>query len=286
MCIISFPVLSVNSTKIFIGINNDCTRQITVYCNKVHNKVSDNAMILPVPYPESVKLIDLTNYSNFFEKLDDCFETITNTRGTIVDNGTRVMLDCNSKIDVVSVGSYLTSIAKNIDDLVNIDSSVFNISPDCAESLKGYPEHYGFIVCKLAQENKKYHPFGYSHQIEKELFIPTKHYHGRTRSQEFFDHYIYTWNCWSDECHQYSSYGTSESTKKIKYKINEKMLGKLSFPPQFNLSKINEHIYKYRIKGQYPNKDFYATYQEVKPPEYSNLFYKTRPKTNNVCKMM
>ena len=52
MCIISGPVLSVNSTKILCLPSRNGKRQLTVYSNAVATPDS-NAMCLPVPTPKS-----------------------------------------------------------------------------------------------------------------------------------------------------------------------------------------------------------------------------------------
>jgi hypothetical protein len=54
MCIISGPVISVNSTKILALPSNDGTRQLTVYRNAVATPES-NAMCLPCPNPETIE---------------------------------------------------------------------------------------------------------------------------------------------------------------------------------------------------------------------------------------
>ena len=90
MCIISYPVLLVNSTNIFVGPNKNYTRQITVYSNKVHNTKTDNAMILPVPYASTVQLFDLSKYPNFFKDIDNCFSAPRSKGASI-----------NFKLDVV-----------------------------------------------------------------------------------------------------------------------------------------------------------------------------------------
>lgn len=264
MCIISYPVLLVNSTNIFVGPNKNYTHQITVYSNKVHNTKTDNAMILPVPYANTVQLFDLSKYPNFFKDIDNCFSAPRSKGATSI----------NFKLDVVSVGSYLASVANNYRDLLNIDKSVFNLSDDCAKMLKMYPSHYGFIVCKLANENKEYHPFAYSHRIEKKLFIPTKHYHGGSHEKEieFFDHNIFTWK--------------SEINLQSNNSVVINKFKNLKMPPEFELSNLDiiqknifetpceiiEDFHKYRIRGHLPNKDFYATYKQ--------------PTTKNSCIIM
>jgi hypothetical protein len=274
MCIISLPVLKVDSTNIFIGISDDYLSQITIYSNKVHNTSSNNAMILPVPC-SNVKFFEVD--SNFFDKLDKCFEMNVKSFAKYRSASLSDKITPNSVLPVISVGSYLVSVAPTLEDLKRVDN-IFTLSPDCAEALKDYPNHFGFIVCKLENKEKKYHPLGYSFSINQKLFIPTKHYHGtQTKDIEYFDHNIYTWGCSSEECHQYSTiYKETESpdckeiyrhkTKnKLPYHLVQKELKNLKIPKEIKLCDTND-IFKYNIHGFYPNKDFYAEFDTTKVP--------------------
>lgn len=79
MCIISGEIESVYKTKIFCGVNREKNRQLTVYANSVKTNMTNNAMILPVVFPDSLQFHDLQNYSHFF---DDCNVAFNTFRGS------------------------------------------------------------------------------------------------------------------------------------------------------------------------------------------------------------
>ena len=41
--------------------------------NEVINNCKNNVMILPVPYPDTIEFIDLSNYTNIFEDCQKSF---------------------------------------------------------------------------------------------------------------------------------------------------------------------------------------------------------------------
>ncbi len=178
MCIVSLNVASIADTKIFVGLSSDKRRQLTVYSNQIDNDSNNNAMILPVPFPESVEFVNLRNYKNLFEDCQSCFYNAS--RG-VTRNATLSASNYNSeKLKVFHLGSYQVSLAMNLNDLKRVDENVFVLSEGCEETLtKNYKQsHWGFIICKLAKGNEEYHPFGYSHNLlNNDIFIPTKHYH-------------------------------------------------------------------------------------------------------------
>lgn len=245
MCIIANPVASVDATKIFVAPNKDQTKQYTVYSNKINNKIENNVMILPVPYPTSVEFIKVDD--NFFKKCDECFsEPYDGARSFSLS-------DCAKTLKVHDVGSYLASIVNTVSEIKNLDK-IFSIPNDCRKVLQEYPSHYGFIICKLKTDSKEYHPFAYSHSLDTELFIPTKHYHGHTTSKyEHFDHSIYIYNA------------------SIKVPLKEWNLEKQNFSYQpLDLGGYIQ-FHKYVLEGPFENTDFFAKYKE--------------PSTEGVCKL-
>ncbi len=191
MCIISEPVEEVSKTKILVGVNSDFTKQITVYSNDVENYSESNAMILPVPNPQSVKFIDLSNYSKIFNDADSVF-TLEKSRSL----SRNFSLGINNTLTIHNVGSYKASIALGLEDLKRVNKSVFNLSPGCYDLLKkdySNPK-FGFIICKLNKGKESYHPFAYSHNIlsMEEIFIPTKHYHEHNPNKKPIRHTTYT----------------------------------------------------------------------------------------------
>ena len=190
MCIISKPVNKVTATKILVAIDESRTRQLIVYSNKIDNVSQANAMILPVPNPTSIKFHDLSNYDNIFADLSIAFrkQFIVSTNSFSYSSSSS---SSSIRLPVFTVGSYKVCIANTLSDLKLVDSSVFELSEGCEETLKDYPQNFGFIICKLASGLEMYHPFGYSHEIidEYSIFVPTKHYHAHAQSLEIFDRF-------------------------------------------------------------------------------------------------
>lgn len=54
MCILNEDS-NVTATKIFVAPDKTKTKQLTVYSNQVGSESNNNMMILPVPYPNTVK---------------------------------------------------------------------------------------------------------------------------------------------------------------------------------------------------------------------------------------
>jgi hypothetical protein len=192
MCIILSAVEKVSNTKIYVSPDEDNLRQITIYSNEVATR-EKNAMILPVPNPESIELLDLSKYSKFFEDCESCFiklPTLSLTRSFHPEYAYASILP------VVQVGSYLASIVPSFDDFVRIDRSIFDIDDNLLPMLaKHYREGFGFILCVLDEGSHTYHPFAYTHKMKEpnRLFIPTRHYHpGESNSYADWDHTIYS----------------------------------------------------------------------------------------------
>lgn len=208
MCIISPPeVEEISNTTIFIApvINN---RQLTVYSNtvEVDNPV---AMILPFPVTnrkgailakdsnKTFEFVDFSNYENLFDDLESLFPKFA-TRG-LSKGFDSFDCDDNYSLDVVDVGNYKASVAFSLDDLKRLKFDVFNLTPDVVELMSThYKDNYGFVVC-IMTESKKYHPFGYIHDMRDDMryFVPTRHYHN-THDDLYhadWDHSIYIMNC-------------------------------------------------------------------------------------------
>lgn len=66
MCIIADEIINVSDTKIFVGTDVAKKRQYVCYSNSVSNVVNHNVMILPVPNPDTLQFVYLTNYEDFF----------------------------------------------------------------------------------------------------------------------------------------------------------------------------------------------------------------------------
>jgi hypothetical protein len=183
MCMISLPIEQVSKTNIFVGLNSAKTHQITIYSNFVSNNSNGNAMVIPVPFPSTVKFHDVSCIKNFFKVVDQSFYRIAQTLGMRSDSYSFNMTNSaktKSVLEVFSVGSYNVSLANNLSDISRLDKDVFILSPGLAKTLE---EHYsdpvwGFIVFVLARDKKDYHPFAFSHALYyNKIYIPTRHYH-------------------------------------------------------------------------------------------------------------
>jgi hypothetical protein len=191
MCIILSTVDKVANTKIYVSPDKENKRQLTVYSNEVATK-EENAMILPVPNPETIELLDLSNYPKFFEDCEACFTRVP----TLSLRSFQPMNAYASLLPVFQVGSYLASIVPSLYDFSRVNRDVFDYGDDLIRVLeKNYKEGFGFILCVLKKGSHTYHPFAYTHDIQtpNRLFIPTRHYHpGESNSTADWDHIIYS----------------------------------------------------------------------------------------------
>lgn len=233
----------VNTTQILVAPSQTDDRQLTVYSNSLKNMSTNNAMVLPVPHPESVELLDLTNYSHIFGHADIAFEEEEEEDCDMGGSG--------SYLQIHDVGDYRCSIAMNVAEIKRVDTDVFKLSHQLSDVLTKYysDDHWGFIICKLkdAAERKpaqqtvdideeqeeggslgfddfdfgfssrdsydSYHPFAYTHQIVGDkLFVPTRHYHGgdNYEMKSDFKHAIYFYNGTSFEGVDYFTQTSSD----------------------------------------------------------------------------
>jgi hypothetical protein len=269
MCIIAHPVDHVGATQIFVAPDASRQNQITVYSNVVNNTTENNSMILPVPYPDTISFVDLSNYPTFFKDCNDCF--VVQNYGA--RSGRSIMTNDSiggkKTLEVHRVGGYLASIAKSLDEIKQADSSIFNIPNECINVLDSYPKGYGFIICKLEQGTKEYHPFAYTHAIEDTLFIPTKHYHAKKQLKkensvhkmlfpemhryddlETFDHDIYIYNGVGVELHFNININDIYTLDKSKVQTMQSKL-------PFDLGELKTFT-KYTVKGMFTNVDLTA----------------------------
>ena len=179
MCMISNEIESVSNTKILVAPNHDKTIQLTVYSNYVSNVSESNAMVLPVPLPQTLQFIDLSNYVNLFEDCAKCFYNPYKSKSLSFSTNSVNTKD-DKQLDVFNVGSYKVSVAMNLEQIGKVDSRVFKLSPGLNQVLNTfyYQPYWGFVICKLNSGPESYHPLAYSHQIiDNKIYIPTRHYH-------------------------------------------------------------------------------------------------------------
>lgn len=179
MCMISREIESVSNTKIFVAQNSSNTSQLVIYSNYINNISSSNAMILPVPFPQTVKFINLSKYTNLFEDCDKCFYNPIKASSLYFSlNSSKTQL--SKPLAVFNVGSYKVSLAMNLEQISHVDPTVFELSNGLKKILQTfyYQPYWGFIICKLNSGPENYHPLAYSHKIiDSKIYIPTRHYH-------------------------------------------------------------------------------------------------------------
>lgn len=247
MCIFSNIIINVDDTNIFCGVNNNRTKQIIIYSNKV-NTNNDNVMILPVLNPETIKFHDLSYYPNFFNDCYYSFEIQYFCDGF----GGSIKNNC---LKVEKSGSYLYSLAMNKEDIKRVDVGTFDINVELDNLLDEY-EGYGFIICKMMNDEIKYEPLCYSHNIDNEIFIPTRHYHMESKEDtdikdnEEWKHNIYLHNIDYDNLIS-EKIENKLTTKLIDYYIDNKLLSTLGF----NLIEDENKFYKIEINGNHKNID-------------------------------
>lgn len=254
MCIINRKA-SVKGTQILVLPDHTQTRQLVVYANKVQSR-TPNAMILPVPHPETVQFHDLSHYTGIFS---NCATTLdihiyADGFGTLSTNAKGAR-----SIRVERVGGYLASLVPSLADLGRLDTETFRINPECYRFLEQYYNRpgWGFIVCQLDLGERKYHPFGYSHQLYHKghglASIPTRHYHDgerqTSRTPADWDHEIYVGNPQPWAVHQYQP-------KPVMGQSNSLSLTKLRLA-KFNAAPIHS-FGKIVVKGNLRNADLFA----------------------------
>jgi hypothetical protein len=256
MCIINEPA-EVHNTKIFVAPNNNHTQQLTVYSNEVRTSSTNNMMLLPVPYPDTINLVDFSDYISIFNDLNLTFK--------MESFGTSYSLPEKNYLKIVDIGNYKATIIPTHEDLLRINPSVFGTVNEHIRNIlffhyQNLPIPFGYIICKLKSGTQiKYHPFAYTHNLPKNhlntpsLFVPTRHEHGHGNSDHAdWDHCIFslntTPNSGNREIEDYHNY---LKTKKI----------------NFNFGNIN-NIRKKTIKGHFPNNDilFEVNNTSTKPP--------------------
>lgn len=218
MCIFNRPVIEVSQTKILVSPTVD-DRALVIYENKVKRsggsgfddqirvpsleslKGPKNAMILPAPLKQEhdIVMVDLSDPESFsFSDCEKCFLTARRVQKeywqTESSRGAR-----SAFLEVVSVGAYQVSIAKNLEDIKRIDPSVFKVEENIYHLLSShYRKGFGFVICCFDPNlGVKAHPIAYVCDKEDNgnLFVPCRHEHGGTdHDTAGFYHYFYSVN--------------------------------------------------------------------------------------------
>jgi hypothetical protein len=199
MCIILGEVRSVSQTKLFVLANQDKTRQMTFYSNAV-NTPEENMMILPVPNSSNSIHLHKIKYKEMFDDLKCSVKS--NYQEPPSNLYTRSLAYASAErkpLEIISHGSYLVSIAPELEDLLRLDESVFDFPPELYNFFgKHYSSEFSYICCVLKPGLEAYEPLCYSHPLHSSgrLFVPTLHYHkhgGKVETNDAdWDHLIYS----------------------------------------------------------------------------------------------
>lgn len=195
MCMLSKPVLRVAETSILVaraaprGTGETGARVIVAYQCKVEQK-NDNFMLLAVPNPDSIELIDLSAHKTLLGDLEKGFVY----HGPKPGGGSALAMSTpvRKSIQVVRVGSYRCSVARNIADLARIDTEQLGTLPPGLVALlqRTYGgRNIGYVVARLdAAINGTYEPLCYSYiSPDGTALMPTLHYHKHADGTEDTD---------------------------------------------------------------------------------------------------
>lgn len=200
MCIILGQVYSVTQTKLFVLANKNKTRQMTFYSNAV-NTPERNMMILPVPNSGQAIELHTVDYKKMF---DDLKRSVKSTyqelsRDTLSRSFAYSSASPRDTLEILSHGSYLVSIAPQLEDLLRLNMDVFELTPELYHFFgKQYSREFSYICCILKEGMEAYEPLCYSHPLHSSgrLFVPTLHYHkhgDKIETEEAdWDHTIYS----------------------------------------------------------------------------------------------
>lgn len=182
MGIFTVPTISVRKTRIYVSPSlSHPLEQLTVYKNEVNTLAEGGFMILPVPYPRTLRFYvprqpyppHHSPYLNFLDKVERAFDVL-DRRHTFP-----------RPRDPQIIGSYHTEVIDTIDELRALNESEHFLHERTMDQLADiYKEPYwGFILCSLMTGSYVYEPLCYSHRmLHDELFIPALTFQPRTYS--------------------------------------------------------------------------------------------------------
>lgn len=244
MCILSQPIQDIASTNIFA---NDLGRGVhgTVYSMEIETRVPV-AMLLPVPVlqgsgDDALKFVDLSNYPDFFEDMDELFpEMYLSMSRSIGSPAMKV-----KSLQVHQVGAFKASYVPSMDDFGRLDPQ-FRLDPMIWATLPNYTG-FGFAVFSFDPGAKKrIHPMAYNYPVERptELFFPTVHVHdGKSADKtDRFDHKLY--------------YQHSPNFGDVNWDMsNSSAYTSVNASKTNGLVRESDVVYRKRLRGNLPNAD-------------------------------
>jgi hypothetical protein len=202
MCILLGEVHRVSKTKLFVLPNKNKTRQMTFYSNSVDTP-KQNMMILPVPNSANSIQLHTIKYKTMFQDLKKSVKSLyeREREHNYMSRSLSASAGPRETLEVITHGSYLVSIAPHLEDLLRLNSSVFEFTPELFHFFANHYNHeFSFLCCVLKEGSKGYEPLCYSHPLHSsgKLFVPTLHYHvhgSKAETEEAdWDHMIYSVN--------------------------------------------------------------------------------------------
>ena len=174
----SAPVNRISDTRIYVSHSPDQRdEQIVLYSNVIDNDMPDNFMILPVPFPETVRLYPHRHGSLFLDSLEDCFAPFDERRRRFRHSPPVTPPYENDQAnyrveEIVPMQEFLRS------NLYNdyLPAHVMN------EMREIYHEPFwGVMLVRIPTGNYRYNPLIYTHRmIPHQMFAPTFQFIPRT----------------------------------------------------------------------------------------------------------
>ena len=122
MCIFSRPIISVNNTQLFARVSGKGTQFLVYQMN--YESPEKNAMILPIPVrqpvrEDSLRFIDLQDYSKFFDDLSNGFPYQRPSFN--ISCSAPFHAKAGRSLDVYNVGNYIASFVPRLADFSRLD---------------------------------------------------------------------------------------------------------------------------------------------------------------------
>ena len=179
MGIFTVPTASVRKTRIYVSPSSNYPgQQLTVYKTEVDTMFEDGFMILPIPYPETLRIHSPGHphppntfpYLRFLDRVEFAFDDREHRYPRIIDPNE---VTSYQRFDVID----------SIDELRewNERESILpgTVMNQLAEIY--HQPYWGFLLCALRQGSFVYEPICYTHRmISDELFLPSLIYQPRT----------------------------------------------------------------------------------------------------------
>lgn len=173
----SAPVNRISDTRIYVSHSEfQRDQQLTVYSNVIDNDMPDNFLILPVPYPETIRFYnreDRQDGTLFLDRLEDAFSPYEEHRRRFrhVNPVTPAREDYEADYRVLDVMPMETFSRSN-------QYNGYLPNEIVEEMMDIYSEPYwGVIILQIGIGNFRYRPLIYTHRrVHEDMFVPTFHF--------------------------------------------------------------------------------------------------------------